>query len=340
MARLMDQLIGHRETLRPLFWARAKNSLAGSLLFAGPSGIGKKKSAMALIQLLVCESAVLSKGEGVLVACGECGHCLRIENQQSESLYVVQPSGNQIKIEQIREVLKFLSLRSLGRARVVLIDQAHLMNPQAANALLKSLEEPPQDTHFILISQQPTSLLATIRSRTQLVRFKPLSHDELKKVIQEFPKSIDDPPFEEWMIAAAQGSVESVMRLRDLGESLQELERTTVDYIFSAQNGLPSGEMNSLKDRLKDRAVQGVFVVLLQGLINEAMKLQAGVAVSAEYKSREVLIAAVKKLADIRGENLRTLADLSIELEQDLNRNVDRSLILENFAIQLKAAAH
>lgn len=302
MARLTEQLKGHHDTLKPLIDAAANDRLASTLLFAGPSGIGKKLAAMALAQSLVCERSKTG-------ACGDCGSCLRIERGQSESLMVVEPAGAQIKIEQARDVLQFITLQKLGRSRIVIIDQAHLMGPQAANALLKSLEEPPSGTYFILVTSMAASVLATIRSRSQLVRFKPLSDVDLRAILG---KEADA-----WVLASAQGSVEIAKRLLEERADYEELETATGAYINAAVQRFPGEEIAALKELMKERSTHGFVASLLQGVVRDALKGQS------------------PAFQNVPPRKLEVLAQRSLEFESDLARNVDRGLVLETFAVEL-----
>lgn len=321
MARILESLIGHRETLAPLFEAQKTGKLASTLLFAGSSGIGKRLAALALAQALVCERQEDGR------ACGSCGSCLRLERGQSESLLVVAPDSTQIKIEQARDILQFLSLQKLGRARVVIIDQGHLLNQQAGNALLKSLEEPPEGTYFIVVTSLAAGVLATIRSRSQLVRFKPLSNEELRTLLGD--------EGDEWVIESAHGSIEAARHLLESREGFMEIEETAASYLRVASSRLPMTEISNLRDLMKDRSAQGFVATLIQGVLRNALRLQAGVAPATQSRFADLQESTAK----FDPRSLRILADLSIEFEQDLARNVDRGLILENFAIQWRVAS-
>lgn len=109
-------------------------------------------------------------------ACGQCKPCRKIESGTHPDILHVAPSGNFIKIAQIRELCNTLMAKPYEAAiRFVVIRNADAMNTEAANALLKVLEEPPDKTHFILTASQPSDLLPTIVSRCQSVRFNPVS---------------------------------------------------------------------------------------------------------------------------------------------------------------------
>jgi DNA polymerase III delta prime subunit len=93
--------------------------------------------------------------------------------ESSESVCFIEPEKNTIKLEAAAEILDFLSLQRLSRARVVMVDQAHLLNAQTANALLKAIEEPPPESYFILTTPGTLQLLPTLRSRVQNMAFQP-----------------------------------------------------------------------------------------------------------------------------------------------------------------------
>ncbi len=146
-------------------------------LFTGPPGVGKALAAQGMAEALLC-STPDAQGDG----CGRCNACQRAASGQHADLHRVsrrQKSDgtleNQIKIDQVRALQRALTFKSFeGARRVVLLIEPEKMNPATANALLKTLEEPGQDTHFVLVSDAAHRLLPTIVSRCQRVRFAPL----------------------------------------------------------------------------------------------------------------------------------------------------------------------
>jgi DNA polymerase-3 subunit delta' len=119
--------------------------------------------------------------------CDECSSCKKIDSGVHPDLLVISPEGGQIRIEEIRSINDTLSLKPFeGRWKVVVVDEASTMNPYAANAFLKTLEEPPKDSLIILVSSNPERLPDTIRSRCSRVNFTPLSYEACKKVIEKF----------------------------------------------------------------------------------------------------------------------------------------------------------
>ncbi|MBQ6712385.1 MAG: DNA polymerase III subunit delta' [Selenomonadales bacterium] len=143
-----------------------------ALLFAGPESVGKYLAAKTLAAALLCES-----GDA---PCGTCRSCRMVENESHPDLVVVRPDKQNIKIGEIRKMQKDLSLAPyMAERRVCIIDEADKMRDEAANSILKTLEEPVGDVVFILITAKRYQLLDTIRSRCMLVQFGSVPWDAL-----------------------------------------------------------------------------------------------------------------------------------------------------------------
>jgi DNA polymerase III subunit delta' len=167
-----SELVGHVRPLGLLSRSIARGTLPPSLLFTGPAGVGKRLAATAVAQALNCLAPVHG-GDLPIDACGRCSPCRRIARAAHPDFLVLEPgdSGN-IKINPVREVLESTAYRPFeARWRVVVVDEAERLLPDAQNALLKSLEEPPRASVFILVASQPETLLVTVRSRCSRVRF-------------------------------------------------------------------------------------------------------------------------------------------------------------------------
>jgi DNA polymerase-3 subunit delta' len=168
-------ITGHRPLLELLSRATARQTLPPSLLFAGPEGVGKRLTAIALAQALNCERPTeTSIGRD---SCGTCPQCTRIARGVHADVLVVEPGDTgAIKIEQIREVIERSGYRPFeGRRRVVIVDHAEALGVSAQDAILKTLEEPPSASVFVLITDRPDLLVPTVRSRCQRLRFGPLA---------------------------------------------------------------------------------------------------------------------------------------------------------------------
>ena len=174
-------VIGHRRIVALLARSVSRDSLPPSLIFAGPSGVGKRLVATALAQALNCPNASTRHQAPEVDSCGTCAACRRIARGVHPDVLVLEPGDNgSIKIEQVREVVDRAAFRPFeGRRRVVVIDEADALVPAAQNALLKTLEEPPSLSVFILVTARPDVLLPTVRSRCPRLNFRPLSPNEI-----------------------------------------------------------------------------------------------------------------------------------------------------------------
>jgi DNA polymerase-3 subunit delta' len=182
----LRDVLGHRRLLSLLSRAAARGTLPPALLFAGPRGVGKQKTALALARALNCQNPVLDDAGGLdLDACGECASCRRIARGVHPDIVILAPgdTGN-ILIDDVRDVLTAAGYRPFeGRRRVAIIDDADAMTSQAQNALLKMLEEPPSASIFILVSSIPDALLPTVLSRCPRLRFGPLTPAEVAHLL-------------------------------------------------------------------------------------------------------------------------------------------------------------
>jgi DNA polymerase III subunit delta' len=156
-------IAGHRRIVALLARSVARDSLPPSLIFAGPAGAGKRLTATAVAQALNCLQPITPDFD----ACGRCTACTRIARGVHPDVLVVEPGDmGSIRIEQIRDVIDRAAYRPFeGKRRVVVIDDADAMAAPAQNALLKTLEEPPSSSVFILVTARPDVLLPTVRSR-------------------------------------------------------------------------------------------------------------------------------------------------------------------------------
>jgi DNA polymerase-3 subunit delta' len=172
-------IAGHEQVNSLIARAALRKTLPPSLIFAGPSGVGKRMAAVALAQLVNCLGPA---GED---ACGECAPCRRIARGVHADVLILEPGETgAIKIEQIREAIERSAYRPFeGRRRVVIIDDAEQIVLAAQDALLKTLEEPPPGTTFVLVSAVPETLVPTIRSRCQRLRFGRLSPADVAAVL-------------------------------------------------------------------------------------------------------------------------------------------------------------
>lgn len=192
---MFDEWLGNDSVKKLLKGMLAAGRLPGALLFTGEEGVGKKLFALELARTLNCRNR-----QGV-EACGRCSSCVRIlkfnypasaESDDWKGIIwtdhpdvgmVVAPK-RLLLVDQMRAIEREANYRPYeGTARVFLIDDADKLNDSSANALLKVLEEPPHTSHLILLTSRPAMLLPTIRSRCQMIRFAPLTANEIESYL-------------------------------------------------------------------------------------------------------------------------------------------------------------
>jgi DNA polymerase-3 subunit delta' len=219
----LSDVQGQPRAVQSLRSALRQRSVHHAWLFTGPSGVGKELTAVGLAQALLCPAAPF---EG----CGRCGACTRVSHFHHPDLLWLMPEdeavrrklaartdfdhvpSREIRVEQIRRLQERVSLRPLEAERkVVLLAPAEAMNPQAQNAFLKTLEEPPADTVLLLVTAAPDRLLPTLRSRCARVAFGPLPHDFVRAEVQRRMEVTAEVA--EAVVSLADGSLERALSL-------------------------------------------------------------------------------------------------------------------------------
>ncbi len=170
-------IIGHKKQIQRLQALHKRGQIPHSLLFSGPEGTGKKVVANWFLKMINCLKEA---------SCGICDNCRAIEENVHPDVFRVAPQGKEIHLGQVEEMMERISHKGVkARLKGVLIDNAHLMNLQAQNSLLKVLEEPPQDTLIILITEYPRVLLPTITSRTFCFKFSFVPQEEIAESLSD-----------------------------------------------------------------------------------------------------------------------------------------------------------
>ncbi len=284
---MFKKLIGNeniKQTLRRLIH---KRRVPNSLLFAGDDGIGKRQFAIALAKAFVCTEPI--EGE----ACDVCAACRRsdvfstpkpddrdahrrVVFSDHPDVGAVIPYNRNILVDAVRHLESEANFRPYeAPARFFIIDDADKMNDSASNALLKTLEEPPSTSHIFLITSRPDSLLATIRSRCQLLRFAPVARAEIEQYL------IDGRAFthDEARLAArlSRGSIGQavsvkVEKFRIRREKMLAVVANAIETGDRAALLRISEEMNDAKN--KDSFEENLDI--LQSLIHDVWTLRTG----------------------------------------------------------------
>lgn len=175
-------LIGNDHNKQILQRLLRRGSLGMALIFAGPDGVGKRQFALTFAKAANCQNPPQTSDD----SCDECPVCQRIQSNAYSDVVTTEPDGTYIKIAQTRALTNDVQVRPReGRQRFFLLDGADRLREEAANSLLKTLEEPPTTSTIILLTSRPDALLPTIRSRSQRVNFAPLSIAEMEAYLTQ-----------------------------------------------------------------------------------------------------------------------------------------------------------
>ena len=174
----LNDIVGQERALRMLFGMLRKDRVPSALLFSGDTGIGKRLAAVNYAKAINCLDPA------GFDCCDTCASCKKIDAGTHPDVTFTFPEKDEIKIDAVRKLEEKLYLKALeGRKKIAIVDDADTMNISAANAFLKTLEEPPRDSLLVLVSSNPDGLPDTIRSRCIAIRFYPLSHESFRKVV-------------------------------------------------------------------------------------------------------------------------------------------------------------
>lgn len=238
MTRLLDTapLPWHREHWLQILELFQSDTAGHAYIFSGEADTGKRYFARMLAEFILCRSPV------AMAACGECPICLLNAAGSNPDLLLIAPEDGSkvIKVEQIRDIRQFLETRSHGFGkRIVILDTAESLGISSANALLKGLEEPPEDVIFLLITDRPKAVLPTISSRTQSVR---LPRPARAEVLGWLLAQVHEPPAEELeiVIDLAQGRPFAARAIIESGSAaqLQEISEALLAIVQGKENPL------------------------------------------------------------------------------------------------------
>jgi DNA polymerase-3 subunit delta' len=321
-----DTFIGNPKIVDRLVRKLREGRFPHGLIFSGPEGLGKHTCALMIAKALNCTNSQPDD------FCDECSSCRKINSGVHPDVMTisVEDEASQIKIGQIRRILNVLDFQPLeGRNKIFIIDPADLLNAEAANALLKGLEEPPANTFFILITVNVHELLLTVRSRSQVYNFTPLTLHEIRQ------HGITD----ELVIRWSQGSIG---RARSLDMSQLKSEREIVfDFLETALTATEdrfqellgvSAEIGRAKQDFETRMT--LFAMFIADLLYIKEGL-SGKVVNIDFQDR---LTGLAKRATV--EQLIRMSDFLRTIESGLKSNVNRQIMTDMLAMSGNEIVH
>jgi DNA polymerase III subunit gamma/tau len=345
-------VVGQQHVTRTLSNAIQSGRVAHAYIFSGARGVGKTTTARILAKALNC-----SKGPAA-EPCNECDSCREIGLGNSLDVIEIDAASNR-GIDQIRELREMVRYAPAGgRYKVVILDEAHMLTDEASNALLKTLEEPPDKVIFVMATTEPENLADTIRSRSQHFHFRALSFAEISDALVEIcaKESLTAEPGAIGVMArAAEGS------LRDGLSLLEQARAYCGSNITDAQVrellGVVPGEIldeltGAIEERSADRVLSLVHKMLAEGqnlqhFCREAIGHFRNLLVARVCGADSELIAApaderprLKKASEFfTEEDLTRFFQILLHTDDDLRRKPDARLHLEMGLLRMVNAA-
>ncbi len=323
----LNDILGQEQPLLVLRRAVAAEKVAQAYLFAGPEGVGKATCAVALAAALNCESA---PGIG----CDVCTSCDKIAAGHHPDLIRLQPDKTFIKIDQVRQLEQRLSFPPHeGRHRLVLIDGADRLNLNAANALLKSVEEPRPRTLFVLVASAPHLVAPTLVSRCQRVRFAPLETEVVEQVVNLHDHGAG-PEEVHAAVELSEGSAKRALRLLE-GEQIAFIRKTVEALLHAARSQEAVKIFETAADAGRDREMIGETLDVVRVWLRDLLLCREGLD--------EGRVVNSDRLEELRREAeghslislLRQLRAVD-EAQAALRGNVHATLVMENLCLGMR----
>ena len=326
-------IIGHTAPIGWLRCAIQSNKLGHAYLFVGEDAIGKRLTAVRMAQSINCKEF----REGVAPdPCGECQSCYQIDAQIHPDYLYIRPDAEgpnpQIRIERVREIEHHVVYRPLvGTRKICLIDEVDRLTIGAANALLKTLEEPPDHCLFLLITSRPSSLLPTIISRCLVVRFSPSSPADVKTYLMKEKHCSES---EARLISCISGGRVGEALQIDSTEALARKDQFLALFSGSSLGSIPR-LLDTAEGISKGEVQKGLneFWIILRDILLVNLHCDPN---QLMYREDFPLLQSIAKQTRLTA--LLDLLDELQTLENGLNRNFNLQLGFERLLIHLREA--
>lgn len=302
---------GHKRELEIIKKTLKNNRLSHAYLLSGKEGIGKKKIAFEIIKYLNCLNRDLDECE----SCNECINCVKMNHKNKEDYFFINPIEGKIKIDQVRNLSNRIFYKSVDDGyKFVLIDDCEKITIEAANSLLKLIEEPPHKTCFFLITGDEEKVIKTIKSRCQKISFTNLTKENLCNLIKNTEYNIQNNDF---ILDFSEGSFGNLIKyLEDasFAEDVAEFDK----ILIKIENKTYTELIELSKNFDKDRKKLFLFMEYLMYHLEKAIKGNTEILKLSNYFE------------------INDIIDKIIEAKQMLDRNISPRFICENLLIKIK----
>ncbi|MFH5186718.1 DNA polymerase III subunit delta' [Paenibacillus sp. TAB 01] len=316
---------GQEQVKRILQNSLRTDKVSHAYIFTGPSGTGRRQMALAFAQALYCQ--VLPDD-----ACGECLDCRKVEHGNHPDLHWVRPDGASIKIEQIRELQKQFSYKAGSSGlKMYVLEDADKMTVQAANSLLKFLEEPASRVVAVLITDNGNALLPTIKSRAQWIPFSPMSRHKMVAVLEQegHPSVLIQPAVR---LAAGPDAARELI----VGNGFAEIRNLVIQLTKESMSRLPTALLTAQQKLAKSELSEhlALFMDMLILWLKDMVQLHLGNRDDLVYMDQADWMAGLALSYDMK--HWVHCLEQAIELQKRLRFHANPQLVLEKMLMQLK----
>ena len=330
-----SQILGQEKAVGFLKKVLQGDRIPHAYMFTGVNGVGKSTTAMALARAINCSTDISEEG------CGECITCRQLASGNFPDFISLKPDGQNIKIEQIRELNRSLNFKPVsGKYRITIIDRAEMMTEEAANSFLKTLEEPPPGNIIVLKVIDPLDLLPTIISRCQKVPFHPLAHEIIKNYLVELLGQDDNTA---WIAAGiSEGSLGRAVEICEGGflnerrelirniMNLQEMSRVQILSMAIECNNKYSKKTKRDQSNVDLFGVTGIWKTYFRDLLLSKVNGNYELLVNRDYSEMFGRLSA-----RFNADKLVESFFLVDSYQRDLLRNPNTGLMIEKLLLEL-----
>ncbi|HEV2289786.1 MAG TPA: DNA polymerase III subunit gamma/tau [Candidatus Acidoferrales bacterium] len=346
------EVVGQRHVTQTLENAITQKRLAHAYIFCGTRGVGKTTTARILAKCLNCVKGPTA------TPCTQCDACREIATSGSLDVLEIDAASNR-GIDQIRELREMVRYApAAGRYKVIILDEAHQLTDEASNALLKTLEEPPEKVVFILATTRPEDLVDTIKSRAQLFQFRSLTFQEIAEALEHIAKEEKleiEPGAIAVLARAAEGSLRDGLSLLEQaiaysGEKIRDAQVRELLGVVAEE--ILDDLIAAIADRSAEKALSLVQRLHAEGhnlqhFCREAIRHMRNLLVAKVSGSDSPLIAApsderpglAKQSEQFCEEDLTRFFRILVATDEDLRRKPDARLHLELGLLRLVNSA-
>jgi DNA polymerase III subunit delta' len=329
-----NSLAGHDKNRTVLLKLFHEGFVSGSYLFSGIESVGKKLTALWFAKLLNCREEN--------APCGVCVSCRKIDGgiHPDVKLITRDEAKTVITIDQVRgQVIDEANYKPFeGKYRVFIVDDAHLLNEQAQNAMLKTLEEPGETVVLVLVTSRPSELLPTIVSRCRELRFFPLSREEMEKILQV--KADIEPEKLKLLTVFSTGAPGKALELADDKDFWKRRED-----IFGILEKLPDGKLGDILkfcesynvSRTDIKALESTFEIMLSWF-RDMLFLKS--EMSADFLvNKDFCMNMNRVVFCFEPEDLLAIQDMILEMRKLVfENNLNIKMVLQRLFIRIKQA--